>query len=87
MTKPLNWKAHAQRRKARQEAEQIPPRLPPDETREAKALYHYTRFRQSGERGYSVRGAQGHDAHARRNYTKVTLPRVKWLEGDDAKKD
>ena len=81
--KRANWaKAREREKRAQAARERYPHPLPPDERAEARKARAHAHFHRSGDRGVSVRGAQGADSYARRNYTKVTLPRIKFLEGD-----
>ena len=77
-----NWDRARQDRKRRKELQQGACRLPTDGQDAAVKARMHADFHRSGDRGVSVRGAQGADSYARRNYTKVTLPRIKFLEGD-----
>ena len=78
-----NWQAAKRRRQQMHAAVREMAPLPESPRTQARNLGHHLRFQRSGDRGVSARGAQGCDAYARRNYTKITLPKLKFLEGKE----
>lgn len=86
MSDKLDWRKSGNNQKLRAAryamARHRRTRLAPNPAKAQAAIAWGSTFAK-GERGYSTRGAQGHDSYARRNYTKITLPKLKFLEGDD----
>ena len=81
--KKLNWHASDLRKRCSALKAEMPHPSPLDEQRKDERRETAARQDkwQRGERGYSTRGAQGHDAYARRNHAApITLPKLKFLE-------